>query len=173
MRGENDNRAIADGLGFGASRRALFAPAAVVALSYAGLFLVLARLGAADSALARLCLVVVGVAVPLMVAHAAMKAVTTRVQVFAHAVLVHPGFPRREPMEIPYAVIRSVGVRRGVGGRATGSGTLVLELGGGGYVTACDLADADDAAEAIECGVLAVLAAPARGRGIPARAFAG
>ena len=94
--------------------------------------------------------VVLGVATPLLVAHATLRLFTISIRPLAHAVLVHTGFPRSEPVEIPYPLIRAIHIRRGIGGYIVGSGTLVFELVTGQNLSVCDLARPQEARATIE-----------------------
>lgn len=160
MRGENDN-AAASGTGpFRASVRSLFVPAAVFALLYglplAGLLIA----GKGDGALARLAIVTLSAGLPFLIAYAVLRRVTARVDVMPHALLLHPGFPSVRQNAVPYRSIRSVSVRKGLGGRLSGSATLVVELAGGARRAVADLADA----EAARAAVLARIAIDAQAR---------
>lgn len=140
MRGENDNPDVGAGGAFLPSSAAVFLPTLVIvggyALAWSGLWLA----GLSGGALGRLCLIVLAVGGPFLVAHAVLRRFTTRVEVLPHAVFVHAGFPRGEPVEIPYALIRRLTVARGPVGRLTGTGTLIFEVAGGARVAAADLA---------------------------------
>ena len=149
MHAENDNSdELASGR-FQPSRLALYLPAAVIFAGYGVLLTVLVVLGKADGAIARLCLVVLTLAIPFLVAHASLRLVTARLVALPHTLHLHPGFPRNDRFEIPYALIASMRVRHGIAGRLLGSATLVLELADGQVLAACDLADAEGAMTAI------------------------
>jgi membrane protein YdbS with pleckstrin-like domain len=149
MRAQNDN-ADTGGGHFAPSALALFLPAAVIIGGYGLLLALLAVAGKADGAIARLCMIVLALAAPFLVAHAVLRRITTRVDVFSHAVHLQPGFPSNQRHVVPYALIRAVRVRRGPGGRLAGSGTLSIELTNGGRIAACDLAAPELARQAIE-----------------------
>ncbi|MDP3896116.1 MAG: PH domain-containing protein, partial [Mesorhizobium sp.] len=141
MRAENDNGDDAGGGRFQPSRVSLFLPVAVILVGYSLVLLTLAVAGRSDGAIARLCIVVLTLIVPFLIAHAVLRLVTMRLLVLRHTLHLHPGFPRSERYEIPYGLIESMRIRRGIGGRIAGSGTLVLTLADGQKVAACDLAD--------------------------------
>lgn len=156
MRGANDNADDAGGGPFLASARALLLPVAVAALAYGLPLAGLMAAGKGDGAVARLCMAALGLALPFLVAHAVLRRATVRVDVLPHALIVHPGFPSMRQHVVPYPAVRSVEVLRGLGGRLSGTATLVVTLAGGRRLSAVGLADA----EAARDSVLARLAPP-------------
>lgn len=154
MRAQNDNADIGGGL-FAPSTIALFLPVALIVAGYGVFLAALILAGMGDGAVARLCMVVLALASPFLIAHAALRRITTRLEIFSHAVHLQPGFPKKEQFVVPYALIRSVRVRRGFGGWLTGSGTVALELTNGARIAACDLSAPDRAREAIEARMAA------------------
>jgi membrane protein YdbS with pleckstrin-like domain len=148
MRAQNDNAEFGGGP-FAPSIAALFMPAAVIAAGYGTLLATLILFDMGDGAVARLCIVVLALAAPFLIAHAALRWVTTRLDIFSHAVHLQPGFPKNEQYVVPYALIRSVRVRRGLGGWLSGSGTVSIELTNGARIAACDLAEPERARDAI------------------------
>lgn len=149
MRGDNDNPDVGAGGSFLPSGRAIFLPAFLIVGGYAAVFLALWLLGRGEGGLARLCLLVLAVGGPFLVAHAVLRRFTIRVDVMPHAVYVHSGFPRSTPDEIPYALIRRLTLARGPIGRLTDSATLVFEIAGGTRIAVADLARPDEAFRAI------------------------
>jgi len=149
MRGDNDNPDVGAGGAFLPSTRAVFLPAILIVGGYAAAFAWLWLQGRGDGALARLCLLVLAVGGPFLLAHAVLRRFTVRIDVMPHAVYAHTGFPRKAPDEIPYALIRRLTLRRGPVGRLTGSGTLVFEIAGGTAIVVADLARPDQALRAI------------------------
>lgn len=150
MLGENDNLAVGSGNEFMPSRAALFLPVIVVAIGYATLLSWLWLSGSFSSGIARLSIVVLAVGVPLLVAYAALRYFTIRIQLLTRSLQINLGFPRNEPLDIPYPLIRDIEIRRGLAGRATGSGTLVFRLATGQNIAVCDLSDPDRVRDAIE-----------------------
>ncbi len=134
---------------FAVSLVSLFAPALVIAGGYGAVLVWLWASGSGGSALARLALAVMFVGVPLVVAHAALRAFTIQLKPLPHALLLSPGFPWAEAREIPYSVIERIAVIRGLGGRIAGSGTLVFHIAGGTRMSVCDLKHPQEAREAI------------------------
>ena len=149
MRGDNDNPDVGAGGSFLPSGRAIFLPTILIVCGYATIFLALWLLGRGEGALARLCLLVLAVGGPFLVAHGMLRRFTIRIDVMPHAVYVHSGFPRSAPAEIPYALIRRMTLTRGPIGRLTGSGTLVFEIAGGTRIAVADLSRPDEAFRAI------------------------
>ena len=140
MRGENDNLDVGAEGAFLPSTVSVMLPAAVILGGYGLTYAWLAVAGRGDGALARLCLIVLALVGPFLIAHAVLRRFTARVDVMAHAVFVHTGFPRSEPYEIPYALVRRLTLSRGPIGRLTGSGSLVFELSTGRTICVADLA---------------------------------
>ncbi|WP_187972194.1 PH domain-containing protein [Aquibium microcysteis] len=140
MRGDNDNPDVGAEGSFLPSARAVFLPTVVIVIGYAVVLAVLWFFGRGDGALARLCLVVLAVGGPFLIAHAILRRFTVRIDVMPHAVYAHTGFPRKAPDEIPYALIRRLTLRQGPVGRLTDSGTLLFEISGGTSIMVADLA---------------------------------
>ncbi|RST88057.1 PH domain-containing protein [Aquibium carbonis] len=149
MRGDNDNPDVGSGGPFLPCAAALFLPMVLITAGYAATLLTLWYVGLGDGTLARLCILVLALAVPFLAAHALLRRFTIRIDVFPHAVYVHTGFPRRAPIEIPYALIGRLTLERGPVGRLTGSGTLVFEVAGGMRIEAADIARPSEALRAI------------------------
>jgi len=149
MRAQNDNAEIGGGP-FAPSARALFLPVALIVAGYGIGLAALIFLDMGNGATARLCMVVLALAIPFLIAHAVLRRLTTRLDVFSHAVHLQPGFPSNRHHVVPYALIRSVRVRRGLGGLLAGSGTVSIELTNGARLAACDLAAPERARQAIE-----------------------
>ncbi len=145
MKGENDNGDIGAGGPFLPSSWSVFLPAGVIIAGYSMAYAAVALAGRADGALGRLCLIVVALGGPFLIAHALLRRFTTRVDAMSHAVFVHTGFPRSEPHEIPYALIRRLTLSRGPVERLTRSGTLIFELSGGRVISVSDLARPSEA----------------------------
>jgi len=149
MLGANDNAGLGGAGPYRASTRALLIPTLVVALLYGLPLAGLVASGAGDGAVARLCIVALSVMLPFLIAHAVLRRVTARVDAMPHALVLRPGFPSMREHVVPYPAIRSVSVRRGLGGRLARSATLSVELAGGARRTVADLADATAARDAI------------------------
>jgi hypothetical protein len=101
MRGDNDNPDVGGGGTFVPSTVAVFLPSAVIVGGYLAAWTGLWIAGRGDGALARLCLLVLSLGGPFLVAHALLRRFTARVEVLPQAVMVHAGFPRSEPVAVP------------------------------------------------------------------------
>ncbi|QDZ01989.1 PH domain-containing protein [Nitratireductor mangrovi] len=149
MHGVNDNPEPRHGGPFVPSTLSLFLPTIVVVVGYGLLLSFLFAAGRGDGALARLCIVVLAIGGPFLIAHAVLRRFTISVAVMPRALYLHRGFPHSQPFEIPYALIDRVSVRRGLPGRIAGSGALVVTLANGRRVVVGDLAQPHAAARAI------------------------
>lgn len=139
VRGHNDNSDPGAGP-FTASTAAIFLPTTVVFVGYVAAFVVLLLAGKADGALARLCVAVILVAVPLLGFHALLRRLTIRIAILPRALQVHAGFPRLGAIEVPLGAIVRVLVLRGPVGRLTDAGSVVIETVDGGRITVNDIA---------------------------------
>jgi len=110
-----------------ASALALFLPGLVVAAGYAALWSVLYYVGRGDGALARVCLMVLVIIVPLLFAYAGLRLSTTRLTLRGAELEAHPGFPARDPVIVAYPSVTGMSLRRGLSGWITGAGSLVIE----------------------------------------------
>lgn len=128
-----------------ASALAVFLPSLVVASGYGALLLALVLGGRGDGALARICLMVVVIVVPLLLAYAGLRLSTTRLTLHAAHLEAHPGFPARDPVMISYPTVSGLSLRRGLSGWITGAGSLVIERGNGVPVTIPGLSNPDAA----------------------------
>lgn len=149
MRGVNDNPRPGYGGPFLPSALSLFLPTMVVLAGYGVALAGLVLAGRGDGALARLCIVVLALGGPFLIAHATLRVFTIRVAVMPRTLYVHRGFPSGEAQDIPYRLIDRVAVRRGLAGRIAGSGALVVTLSGDRRVVVGDLKHADQARAAI------------------------
>jgi hypothetical protein len=150
MKGENDNLLTGPADTFHPSAAALFLPATLLSGAYLALLVWLAIAGREDSALIDLVTIMLAVGAPLPVALAALRYVTIRLRPLPHALHLHPGFPAKEPIAVPYALIRAMRVSRGLFGWIDGSGTLELDLVTGSTLSARNLSDPDTAMVVIE-----------------------
>lgn len=127
----------------------IFAPTLIIMITYSFSWVFLASVGMSDTHLARLFIVVMAVFVPLLAAHAFLRYQTIRLQVCTSSVMCHSGWPKEYPVEIPFAMIEDIVIKRGLSGRIFGGGTLVLELPASNKVVVTDLAKPDEAKSAI------------------------
>jgi hypothetical protein len=142
IQGENDNRR-ASATVFGASRLSLFLPTLVVLVGYGLLLLVLSAAGHAGGPIARICLIVLIVGVPVIAVYAALRAATLGVRLEPHALVLLRGFPARRPVLVPWQDVAEVSV---VGRFFARAGTLVVEDVQGTRTAVHDLKSADEAA---------------------------
>lgn len=150
MRGVNDNSGAPAGGPFVASSLSVFLPSIVIIAGYAAVLVALVLAGRSGGALARLCMVVLGLGGPFLLAHALLRRLTVRVDLMPHAAYLNAGFPSLGPVEVEYGRVRSAKVLSGLVGRLAGAGTLVVDLDGGGRAMVADLRGAAAAAAAIE-----------------------
>jgi hypothetical protein len=120
---------------------ALFLPGLVVAIGYAALWIILFVNGRGDGALARVCLLVLVIVVPLLFAYAGLRLSTTRLMLRGAHLEAHPGFPARDPIVVNYPAVAGLTLRRGLSGWITGAGSLVIERENGPavIVSACPI----------------------------------
>ena len=104
-----------------ASAFALFLPGLVVAGGYAGLWLFLSATGRGEGALARVCLLVLVIGVPLILAYAGLRLSTLGLTLRGAHLEVHPGFPARDPVNVAYTAVTRLALRRGLSGWLTGA----------------------------------------------------
>ena len=149
MRGVNDNPQPGFGGPFLPSALSLFLPTLTILSGYGVVLAGLVVAGRGDGALARLCIVVLALGGPFLIAHATLRAFTIRVAVMPRTLYVHRGFPSSQAQDIPYRLIERVAIRRGLAGRISGSGALVVTLLGGRRIVVGDLKNPDRARAAI------------------------
>jgi hypothetical protein len=145
IQGENDNTQ-AGVMAFGPARLALFLPALAIAVSYGVLMLVLWAGGWTNGSFARLCLLVLLIGVPLLVAHAGLRAITVGVRLEPRGVVLSRGFPARGAIILGWHEIADAGAS---GRGFFGGHTLQVEDTSGGRTSIHDLARADEAAALI------------------------
>lgn len=128
-----------------ASALALFLPGLVVAGGYAALWLFLSATGRGEGALARVCLLVLVIGVPLILAYAGLRLSTLGLTLRGAHLEAHPGFPVRDPVSVAYPAVTRLVLKRGLSGWLTGAGSLVIERENGPPVVVAGLADPDSA----------------------------
>lgn len=141
LRGENDNPDRGESATFAASRMSLALPVIVIALGYALLVGYLAVSARAEPRIGQVAVILLSVGVPFVLAYAVLRALTVRVQLLSHAVIIHSGFPRAGSTEIPYGLVIGTIVRRGLFERLAGAGTVTFELTDGTNLTVTDIAE--------------------------------
>lgn len=127
----------------------IFAPSVVILALYLIIWAMLLQLGQASSGTGRLFVVTMAVLTPLLGAWAFLRYQTIRLQVSKGHLLVHPGWPREIPADIPQEFVQSVGIHRGILGRIFGGGTLSIKLSDGRNIVVPDLAKPDEAKQSV------------------------
>ena len=128
-----------------ASALALFLPGLVVAGGYGVLWLYLHLDGRGEGPLARVCLLVLVIGVPCLLAYAGLRLSTTGLALRGAHLEAHPGFPARDPVSVAYAAVTGVSLKRGLSGWLTGAGSLVIERENAPPVVVAGLADPEGA----------------------------
>ncbi len=117
----------------------IFVPTIIIAIFYIIGWLVMYFMGMAGGGLARLFIVVLAVGVPILFAHAFLRYQTITIELFEDYLQYHTGWPKSEPVKLPYGMVRNARYTRGLSGRLFGGGTVVLRLIGGGVVGIADV----------------------------------
>lgn len=128
----------------------IFAPTIVILVSYSFCWFLLALAGKSDTGLARLFIIVMSVFVPLLAAHAFLRFQTIRLQINNDRLVCHSGWPKDLAVEVPFAMVENIVVKRGMSGRLLGGGTLILNLTAEQKVVIADLAEPELAKEMID-----------------------
>ncbi|MEM8649336.1 MAG: PH domain-containing protein [Pseudomonadota bacterium] len=139
-----------EGVPLFASHWHIFIPSIVILTVYSVAWVMMTATGNSETHLARLFIVVMAVAVPLLAAHAFLRYQTIRVQVSDGHVFCHSGWPKEFPVDVPLSIISKVEVKRGLFGRVFNAGTLVLHLVPQGSLSVADLGQPFAAKQAIE-----------------------
>lgn len=140
----------ADGLHFRPSILTLFLPTIVIAFGYGLVWLWLFIDGQGHTALARLCMFVLLLGVPLISAYNLMRLATVGIKTHDDYVRVHSGFPARDATNIPYAFIEDIDIQRSFLGRWTKSATLKISLSAGKPIYIASLKHPNQARSAIK-----------------------
>lgn len=128
-----------------ASAVALFLPGLIIAAGYGLLYFGLSASGRGGGVLARISLIVLLVGVPLILAHAGLRLSTISLVLKGAHLEAHPGIPAGDPVQVAYRDIRAVSVKRGLSGRLTGAGSLVISTARKKPVVLSGLQDPDSA----------------------------
>ena len=123
----------------------IFVPTIIICILYISGWVTLYVMGKSGGDLARLFIVVLAVGVPLLLAHAFLRYQTISIVIFDSHMQYHTGWPKAEPVKLPYAVIDKIKYTRGLSGRIFGGGTVILQLVAG---EAIGIADVEKPAEA-------------------------
>ena len=128
----------------------IFMPTIIIAVLYLIGWAVLYFMGLSGGGLARLFIVVLAVGVPILFAHAFLRYQTISIEIFDHHLLYHTGWPKSEPVSLPYDMITGVRFTRGLSGRLFGGGTVVLKLIAGEAIGVADVSAPIDAVKQIK-----------------------
>lgn len=126
-------------LHFRSSLMTLLLPAFIIAVGYGGAWGWLYLNDQSQTALARLCMFVLVLGVPLLIAYNTLKFATLGIRLFANSMIVHKGFPARDPMEIDYQFIKNVELEFGWFGQFTGVASMHIYLKAGKPITVSGL----------------------------------
>ncbi len=124
---------------------ALLLPGLVIAAGYGALWIWLFVNDRGGGALARVCLMVLVLVVPSLLAYAGLRLSTMRLTLRGAHLEAHPGFPARDPVIMAYAAVTGLSLRRGLSGWITGAGSLVIERDNGAPVVISGLKSPDAA----------------------------
>lgn len=129
---------------------ALFLPIIVVSIGYGLIWFWLYLSGQSHSALARICMFVLVLGVPLISAYNLLRYATLGIKLNETFLKVHSGFPSRDPIEIPYILIKDVKIVKGLAGRWTGAASLQIFMSSGKPITIAALIYPKQAKAAIQ-----------------------
>lgn len=117
----------------------IFMPTVIIAVLYLVGWSVLYFLGLSGGGLARLFVIVLAIGVPILFTHAFLRYQTIAIEIFENTLQYHTGWPRSEPVSLPYGMIKSARATRGLSGRLFGGGTVVLKLLAGEEIGVADV----------------------------------
>jgi membrane protein YdbS with pleckstrin-like domain len=117
----------------------IFVPTAIIWLLYMVGWITLYFLDMSGGSLARLFIVVLAVGVPLLFAHAFLRYQTISIEIYETHLQYHTGWPRAEPVMLPYGLISKINYSRGLSGRMFGGGTVILKLLAGEAIGIADV----------------------------------
>ncbi len=123
----------------------IFVPTVIIAILYIAGWIVLYFMGLAGSGLARLFIVVLAIGVPILFVHAFLRYQTIAIEIYDNHLQYHTGWPRAEPVRLPYGMIKNARSTRGLSGRLFGGGTVVLKLLAGEEIGIADVEAPDRA----------------------------
>lgn len=127
----------------------IFMPTAIIAVLYIIGWVTLYFLGLAGGGLARLFIVVLAVGVPILFAHAFLRYQTIAIEIYENHLQYHTGWPKAEPVRLPYGMIKNARSTRGLSGRLFGGGTVVLRLIAGEAIGVADVEKPETVVEKI------------------------
>jgi membrane protein YdbS with pleckstrin-like domain len=127
----------------------IFVPTFIVCFLYVAGWVILYLLGESGDSLARLFIVVLAVGVPILFAYAFLRYQTISIEIFEKYLRYHTGWPKADPVVIPYALIKKVIFSKGLSGRVFGGGTVTLQLEAGVVIGIADVEKSIEAKENI------------------------
>ncbi len=127
----------------------IFVPTVVISVLYLVGWVILYFMELSGGNLARLFIVVLAVGVPLLFANAFLRYQTIAIELFESHLKYHTGWPKAEPVVLPYAIVDNVRYSRGLSGRLFGGGTVIVQLLAGEAIGIADVEKPEDAAEKI------------------------
>ncbi len=136
-------------LHFRSSLITLLLPALIIAIGYGSAWGWLHFNDQSHSAIARLCMFVLVLGVPLLIAYNVLKFATLGIRLFDDYLIVHKGFPARDPMEIDYQFIKNVELEYGWLGQITGVASMHIYPKAGKPITVSGLRDPQIALKAV------------------------
>lgn len=137
-------------LHFRSSLITLLLPAFIIAIGYGGAWGWLHLNEQSHTALARLCMFVLVLGVPLLIAYNVLKFATLGIRLFDDHLIVHKGFPARDPMEIDYQFIKNVELEYGWLGQITGVASMHIYPKAGKPISVSGLKDPQGALKAVQ-----------------------
>lgn len=137
-------------LHFRSSLQTLLLPALIIAIGYGSAWGWLYLNDQSQTALARLCMFVLVLGVPLLIAYNVLKFATLGIRLFDDNLIVHKGFPARDPMAIDYQFIKSVELDYGWFGQFTGVASMHIYPKAGKPITVSGLRYPVDALSAVQ-----------------------
>lgn len=117
----------------------IFMPTVIIAVLYIFGWVTLYFMGLSGGGLARLFIVVLAVGVPILFAHAFLRYQTIAIEIYESHLQYHTGWPKAEPVRLPYGMIKNARSTRGLSGRLFGGGTVVLRLIAGEAIGVADV----------------------------------
>jgi len=127
----------------------IFAPTFVICFLYVLCWVILYLIGKSGDSLARVFIIVMAVGVPILFAHAFLRYQTISIEIFEKYLRYHAGWPKIDPVIIPFDLIKKVSFTKSLSGRVFGGGTAILQLVAGDVIGIADVKKIDEAQENI------------------------
>ncbi len=119
----------------------LFAPAALVALIYGLMWLVLVLLGRGDGVVARICILVFSIGSPLLLVYGFLRYNSVWIAMAGPEICLARGWPRLAHVQIPLDDIASIRLVQNFIGRKFGVGEIVVETRDGRSYRVSDIGE--------------------------------